>query len=164
MTAEPTQQALYEPSQDERTLACISHLTIFVSSIGLLIAIGLWLYLRDKQPYAAFQAAQAVIFQVIVMVLTFFVIIMLMIVFFGALGIGVLTGSETSELAFGIFAAMLTIIFFGVIVTITLALYGYAIYAAIRSYQGRAFRIPGIAALANAISPMPRVASQERAP
>jgi uncharacterized Tic20 family protein len=52
-------------------MACISHLAIFVSSIGLIVAIGLWIYLRNKQPYAAFQAAQAVLYQLVVLILTF---------------------------------------------------------------------------------------------
>lgn len=141
-------------------MACVSHLTIFVSTIGLLIAIGLWIYLRDRQPYAAFQAAQAIFFQLIVMVLTFFVVIVMMIVFFGIFGIGLAAGSGAGEAAFGIFAATLIMLFVGVIGLITIALYAYAIYAAVRSYQGRSFRIPGIAAIAGAISPMPSV--QER--
>lgn len=162
MTAEAGQQEFYQPSQDERTLACISHLTIFVSTVGLLFAIGLWIYLRDKQPYAAFQAAQAVFFQVIVMVLTLFVVMIMLIIFFGAFGIGVLAGGDSGEVAFGVFAALLMVLFFGGIAIFTLALYGYAIYAAVRSYQGRAFRIPGIAAIAGAISPMPRMNGRER--
>lgn len=144
-------------------MACVSHLTIFVSTIGLLIAIGLWIYLRERQPYAAFHAAQAVFFQLIVMVLTFFVVIVLMFVFFGIFGIGLAAGPDTNEAVFGIFAAILMVIFVGVIGLLTLALYGYAIYAAVRAYQGRPFRIPGIAAIADAISPMPRVQEQERA-
>lgn len=143
-------------------MACVSHLTIFVSTIGLIFAIGLWIYLRDRQPYAAFQAAQAVFFQLIVMVLTFFVVIFLLIVLFGVFGIGLLSGSETGEIAFGIFAAILMFIFVGIVGLLTIALYGYAIYAAVRSYQGRPFRIPGIAAIAGAISPMPPVQGQER--
>lgn len=144
-------------------MACVSHLTIFVSTIGLLIAIGLWIYLRERQPYAAFQAAQAVLFQLIVMLLTFFVVIFLMIVFFGIFGIGLLGAGDPDEAAFGVLAALLVFVFVAIIGVLTVALYGYAIYAAVRSYQGRPFRIPGIAAIAGSISPMPPVQGKERA-
>jgi uncharacterized Tic20 family protein len=154
----------YVPTQDERTLACISHLTVFVSSIGFLIAIGLWIYLhlQRKYPYAAFQAGQAVIFQLVVMILTFLVIGMLMAVIFGIFGISLAIAPETNEVAFGILFSIGVMLFFGFIILFTIALYGYAIYAAVRSYQARRFRIPGVAALANVISPMPDVQPERR--
>jgi uncharacterized Tic20 family protein len=149
--------SIYEPGQDERTFACISHLTVFVSTIGFFIAIGLWLYARSKYPYAAFQAAQAVIFQLVVMVLTFFVIMAFVAIFIGAFGIGLASGVDFESGAFAAFAFALT---FGIIALagiLSLLLYGYAIYAGRRSYQGKPFRIPGIALVADAINPMPPV-------
>jgi uncharacterized Tic20 family protein len=148
---------IYEPVQDERTFACISHLTVFVSSFGLFIAIGLWIYLRNKYPYAAFQAAQAVLFQVIVMILTFFLIFAFVAVFFGAFGIGLASGIDVEGDAFIALAVALAFGLVALVLIISIALYGYAIYAAVRSYQGRPFRIPGIALIADAISPMPRM-------
>jgi uncharacterized Tic20 family protein len=161
MTAEQSTDP-YVPSQDERTLACISHLTVFVSSVGFLIAIGLWIYLQTqrKYPYAAFQAAQAVIFQVVVMILTFFVVFLVMGIIFGVIGLGVLAAPAAGEAAFGILAFVGMMIFMAFIITFTIALYGYAIYAAVRSYQARRFRIPGVSALANLISPLPDVQSE----
>jgi uncharacterized Tic20 family protein len=161
MTAEQYPEP-YVPSQDERTLACISHLTVFVSSIGFLIAIGLWIYLHTqrKYPYAAFQAAQAVIFQVVVMILTFFVVFLVMGILLGVMGLGALAAPGSGEVAFGILLFVGVMIFIAFIIGFTVALYGYAIYAAVRSYQARRFRIPGVAALANALSPMPSVQSE----
>jgi uncharacterized Tic20 family protein len=161
MTAEhhPTP---YVPTQDERTLACISHLTVFVSSIGFLVAIGLWIYLHTQRryPYAAFQAGQAVIFQFVVMILTFFVIGLVMVILFGIFGLSLAAGAGTSEVAFGIIFTIGIMVFIAFIAVFTIALYGYAIYAAVRSYQARRFRIPGVSALANLISPMPNVQSE----
>jgi uncharacterized Tic20 family protein len=152
----------YTPTQDERTLACISHLTVFVSSFGLLIAIGLWIYLQTRKtyPFAAFQAGQAVLFQLIVMVLTFIVIGFVMIFMFGAFGLSLAAGSAGSEAAFGIVLVISVLVFMAIIVLLTLGFYGYAVYAAIRSYQARPFRIPAISALADLISPMPNVKSE----
>lgn len=158
------QTEAYIPTQDERTLACISHLTVFVSSIGLLVAIGLWIYLHTRRtyPYAAFQAGQAVMFQFLVMILTFVVVGFVMIFVFGVMGLGLAAGSAGGEAAFGVVMVMAILIFTALAIVLTLAFYGYAIYAAIRSYQSRPFRIPGIASLANLISPMPDVQSEQQ--
>jgi uncharacterized Tic20 family protein len=150
----------YQPTQDERTLACVSHLTVFVSTIGWFVAIGLWVYTRSKYPYAAFQAAQAVIFQFVMMLLSFFVIMVWFFVFAVVLGIGLLGGDPDDVVVFS-FAVSAMMVMVGVILLLTLALYGYAIYAAVRSYQGRPFRIPGIAALADAFQPMPPVPEED---
>lgn len=149
---------LYRPSQDERTLACVSHLTIFVSSIGLLIAIGLWLYLWSKQQeYAAFQAAQAVIYQFVVMILTFALGAALVLFAFGAFGIGLINGADPDETAIALFFGVVVVLAIIVLSILALATYAYAIYAAVRSYQGRPFRIPGVASLVDMINPMPPV-------
>ena len=154
----------YVPTQDERTLACISHLTVFVSSIGLLVAIGLWIYLHTRRtyPFAAFQAGQAVLFQFAVMILTFLVIGLVMIFAFGVLGIGLAAGSAGGEAAFGIVMVIAVMIFITTMILLTLAFYGYAVYAAVRSYQARPFRIPGVASIAGMISPMPKMQSGGR--
>jgi uncharacterized Tic20 family protein len=155
----------YRPSQDERTLACVSHLTVFVSTIGFLVALGLWVYLqtRRNQPYAAFQAGQAVIFQTLVMVLTFIVIGMVMVFVFGMFSLSfVASDGQFDEAAFGIAAFTAMMIFSLVIMLVTFVFYGYAIYAAVRSYQAQPFRIPLINRLAEMISPMPDVRGEHR--
>ncbi len=157
LMSESVADQFYEPTQDERTFACVSHLTIFVSSIGLLVAIGLWIYLRNRHPYAAFQAAQAVLFQFVVMILTFFVIAVILAATLGVFGVTLAIGGVESDAAFGVLAILAALVFVAVLSVLTLAMYAYAIYAAVRSYQMRRFQIPGIASIANAISPMPNV-------
>lgn len=167
-TEYPAEQAaseFYRPSQDERTLACIAHLTVFVSSIGLLVAIGLWIYLhtRRNQPYAAFQSGQAVIFQLLVMVLTFIVIGMVIVFVFGAFGITFAASAGAgSEVAFGIAMTIGIMILVLAIMLVTFGFYAYAVYAAVRSYQARPFRIPVASLLAEMISPMPDVGGEHR--
>jgi uncharacterized Tic20 family protein len=162
----PAADGVYYPSQDERTLACISHLTVFVSSIGFLVAVGLWIYLhtRRNQPYAAFQAGQAVIFQLLVMVLTFIVIGVVMLFIFGAFGLtlAATSTSGSSEVAFGIAMSVAILFFVLGIMLVTISFYIYAVYAAVRSYQARPFRIPLASLLAEMISPMPDVRGEHR--
>ncbi len=154
----------YVPTQDERTLACITHLTVFVSSIGFLIAIGLWIYLHTRRtyPYAAFQAGQAVLYQLVVMFLTFLVLGFVLIFFFGAAGLGLAAGSAGGEAAFGVVMVMSVLVFMAIIVILTLAFYIYAVFAAVRSYQARPFRIPVVSSLADLISPMPDLKREPR--
>jgi uncharacterized Tic20 family protein len=162
-TDQPT-AAPYIPSQDERALACITHLTVFVSSIGFLVAVGLWIYLHTgrKYPFAAFQAGQAVLFQFIVMILTFMVIGFAMLIMFGIVGMGMAAGGTgAGEAAFGVAVVIGIMIIMVMIAALTLAMYGYAIFAAVRSYQATPFRIPGISALAGIISPMPSNVQRE---
>jgi uncharacterized Tic20 family protein len=154
---------VYVPTQDERTLACISHLTVFVSTIGFLIAIGLWIYLHTqrKYPFAAFQAGQAVVFQIVVMLLTFVLVGFILVFVFGAFGLSLAAGTAGGEVAFGIVFFLLIMVFMAVMALVTIALYGYAVYAGVRSYQARPFRIPGVAALVDIISPMPNVQREQ---
>jgi uncharacterized Tic20 family protein len=147
----------YEPTQDERTIACISHLTIFVSTIGWFIAIGIWIYARQRQPYAAFQAAQAVIFQFVAMVLSFVVVFVVVVIMFGALGFGMIWASQLDSGVFAVFASLMVFLMIGVILMFSLLFYAYAIYAAVLCYRGQPFRMPGIGALAHALQPMPPI-------
>lgn len=158
------QSAGYVPTQDERTLACITHLTVFVSSIGLLVAIGLWIYLHSRRtyPYGAFQAGQAVLYQLIVMILIFLAIGLVMMFFFGAFGLSMAAGSAGGEAAFGVVMVMSIMVFMALVVILTLAFYIYAIFAAVRSYQARPFRIPVVASIAELISPMPDLQREQR--
>ncbi|TVR68205.1 MAG: DUF4870 domain-containing protein [Sphaerobacteraceae bacterium] len=162
--ADHTADEFYRPTQDERTLACISHLSVFVSSIGFLVAVGLWIYLhtRKNQPYGAFQAGQAVIFQLLVMVLTVIVILIVMAFAFGAFGLAFAASSGTGEVAFGIAMTVGIMVFVVSIMVVTFAFYAYAIYAAVRSYQAQPFRIPLVGLLAEMISPMPDVRGEHR--
>jgi uncharacterized Tic20 family protein len=154
----------YQPSQDERAIACITHLTIFLSTFGLLVAIGLWIYLRSRHRYAAFQAAQAAIFQFGTMILSFVVIIGALALFFGMFGLGLASGMEPTGTAFGMLVFIVFITFVVLISVFSLLLYVYAIYAAWKCWQGAAFRIPLVSAMAEGLSPMPPIRPEGERP
>jgi uncharacterized Tic20 family protein len=147
----------YRPTESERVISCISHLAVFLSTLGWFIAIGLWIYARTRHPYAAFQAAQAVIFQFVAMVVMFAVGITAVVVMSAALGFGLLGARQAGELAFGVIGLTVIVLTVGVLALFSLLIYGYAIYAAVRAYQGRSPHIPGVAALADAVQPAPPV-------
>jgi uncharacterized Tic20 family protein len=51
------------PSRDERIMAGLAHGAIVVGWLGLLAGLVIWLQQREKSPYVAFQALQAVAYQ-----------------------------------------------------------------------------------------------------
>ena len=54
-------------SQEERLMAALSHGSIIVSGMGIIVAVVVWLTQKDKFPYAARQAMQATIYQIVAM-------------------------------------------------------------------------------------------------
>ncbi len=59
------------PSSDERVMAALCHASIVLSLIGLVVPIVMWATQKDKSRYVAFQALQAVAFQLLRLVLLF---------------------------------------------------------------------------------------------
>ena len=51
------------PNRDERIMAAICHASIVLEPIGLVIPLIIWINQKDKSRYIAFQALQAVAFQ-----------------------------------------------------------------------------------------------------
>ena len=54
-------------SQEERLMAALSHGSILVSGMGIVVAAIVWLTQKEKYPYASEQAKQATIYQVLTM-------------------------------------------------------------------------------------------------
>ena len=64
--------------QDERLLAALAHGSVLFAPLtngvgGIVTALVIWLIKRDKSPYVAFQALQALVYQVATFVLTMLV-------------------------------------------------------------------------------------------
>ena len=60
------------PSQDERVMAALSHGAIILSWVGMLVPLIIWITQKDKSRWVAYQALQAIAFQAVRMVGTFF--------------------------------------------------------------------------------------------
>ena len=124
-------------SQEERLMAALSHGSILVSGMGIVVAAIVWLTQKEKYPYAAAQAKQATVFQVITM--GFVVVSWLVwgVLFSLILAILLPNNPEALETGFGFWFLMVSWI-------VPLLLMGlwwlYGVWGAIRTWQGRDFR------------------------
>ncbi len=60
------------PTQDDRILAALAHVTALLPFMGVLAPVVIWATQKDKSPYVSFQALQAVAYQ-LTMILAWFV-------------------------------------------------------------------------------------------
>jgi uncharacterized Tic20 family protein len=130
-------------SQDERMLAALAHGSILLGLPtngigGIAAALIIWLAQRDKSPYVAFQALQALIYQVVVL--------LAVMVLFGCWGIlwllmiipsaGMATPS-TGGAPPGIWAGLALL---ACPLALSAILVFYGLWGAIRSLSGKDFR------------------------
>jgi uncharacterized Tic20 family protein len=137
-----------EPSADERILAALAHVTILVPFMGVVAPIVIWVTQKDKSRYVGFQALQAVVFQLL-LVLTWFIgmgcyMASFFISFIGVAGFG--AGNQSSEQmigpgeVFGVIWVLIPFIVFGVMILAGLAFVIYGVLAALQALRGSAFR------------------------
>lgn len=128
-------------SSDERTLALVCHLSMLVG--GILVPIIIWAIKKAESKFVRYHALQSIFFH-----LAFGVIIALLIIV-TAVAI-VLTGAGFQSLGShgnaGMPVILLIVIFAftGIVILMAFGGIGYAIYLAIKSYQGEKIRIPVI--------------------
>lgn len=107
------------PNADEKLMAAISHAGIIIG--GILVALIVWLVQKDKSKYVDFQAKQALVYQLVVLVGE------------SILGVvGFVLGVLTFGIGFFILVPVLIIIGLGTLV--------YGLYAAYKTYLGEDFR------------------------
>lgn len=151
-----------QPPDGDRTLAGIAHLLILAAIYGVLICLAIWWRERERSRYVAFQAAQAMLYQIAVSILGFVLafaaitVIWLSFIWFGPPLPDVSPEGEVFGPAriFGVvllLAAAFTAIAFSLLVS--LGAIAYAIYGAIRCFQGQPFRYLVVAALAERLVP-----------
>lgn len=151
-----------QPRDEERTLAGIAHLLIFASIFGVLISLVIWWRERERSRYAAFHAAQAMLYQLAVYVLGFVLafavisVIWLPYLWFGPAPPDVSPEGEVFGPAriFGVvllLTATFTAVAFSLLVSLGAS--AYAIYGAMQCFRGRPFRYLVVAALAERLVP-----------
>jgi len=127
------------PSQDERMMAALAHGAILLSLMGLVVPIILWITQKDKSRYVAFQALQAIAFQLVRLVGVFFGLGCYMATIFSTMFLSA-AASESSRYggpptAFFIpFAVLCVLGAFGV------ACFAYAVAGVVMTLMGRDFR------------------------
>jgi uncharacterized Tic20 family protein len=132
-------------SPDERILAALAHITILVPFMGIIAAIVIWVTQKEKSRYVGFQALQATVFQLI-LVLAWFIGMgcymgSFILSFVGMAGFAS-SGSTLSGPAqgFGVLGVLIPFIVFGLIMLTGLVFIIYGIVAALQALRGNAFR------------------------
>jgi len=132
------QTSMSAPGQNDKIMAALAHISAVLPFMGVIAPIIIWATQKDKSEYVAFQALQAVAYQLLMVLAWFigmgcymlsFLSIFLTIPFSG-------TGGETN-LPISFIAPF---IIFGAIFVGGAILIIYGIIGAINAFQGRNFR------------------------
>ena len=122
-------------SKEEKLMALLSHLSMFIPNIGILAPIIIWVTNKEKSDFVRFHALQAIFFQLIFFILTMlfmFVGIILMLV-----SIPWFDLSSNAEPGIALFLSM---IFMFLFFPLWLIFGIYAVVASIKSYRGKIFK------------------------
>lgn len=136
------------PTQDERIMAALAHATIIMPFMGVIAPIVIWATQKEKSHYVGFQALQALVYQLTMILASFLGMACYMCSFFGMFA-GVLfvpgTGSPTEELSGPAAGLMLVSMFvpfivFGFIMAGGIVFVVYGLAGAVQVLRGRQFR------------------------
>lgn len=119
----PPQPVMIAPAADERLMASLAHLSLLVPHAGIVAPLLIWLFNKDKAPFAAYQAKQALFFHLLVIVAGYVSLIVGGIFVVLTLGLGLLV----------------LLPFFAALNLIPMIC---GIIGAIHAYEGRDFRYP----------------------
>ncbi len=134
----PTSLPSSSPSSNDKIMAALAHVSAMMPMIGVIAPIVIWATQKDKSEFVAFQAIQAVAYQLLMVFLYFVGMGCYMGSFFLMFPAGFLTSGSSMDstplfifIPFVVFGCILLGGFFFII---------YGIVAAILTFQGRDFR------------------------
>ncbi len=132
------------PTQDERIMAALSHVSILFIFFGLIAPIYLWVTQREKSAYVRFQALQAIAFQ-LSLIFTFILgmgcyICSIPTVMFSTVLIGSLQTSNTNPSPLFMFPFVAPFFVIGSVMLLQVAFIIYGVVAAALTIQGKDFR------------------------
>ena len=124
------------PAQNDRIMAALGHATAILPMTGIIAPIVIWVTKRDKSEYVAFQALQAVVYQLTIILAWFAGMALYMGSFFGMFFSIPTAGPSRSMPVFVIvpFAIM------GIMLVGSLLFVIYGLVAAAMALQGKDFR------------------------
>jgi hypothetical protein len=131
------------PTQDDRIMAALAHASAILPFMGIIAPIIIWATQKDKSRYVAFQALQALVWQLTMVVAFFLAMACYMCSFFSIfLTIPFARTTSNSAEPSGLFFAPIVFSFliFGSIFLGGTLFNIYAIVAAVLTLQGRNFR------------------------
>lgn len=128
------------PTQDERVMAALSHISTLLPMVGVIAPIVIWITQKDKSKYVAFQALQALAYQLTMILAWFIGMGCYMFSFFGTFF--TIPFSDSSQSASPLFALGFIIPFlvFGAIFIGGFFFIIYGIVGAVMAFQGKPFR------------------------
>ncbi len=131
-------------TQDERVMAALAHACSILSIFGTIGSIVIWLTQKDKSRYVAFQALQAIVYHICLIVGWFFFMVCYMSSAIAFLPLSMASApavegeSTVSWFVILLMAAPIGIMVFMLILWLLYMLYG--MYAAASTLQGKDFR------------------------
>ena len=125
-------------TSEERLLALLSHLSIFLG--GIILPFIIWITQKDKSKFIRFHSLQSIFFQLsMIVILLIFIIIAVIIMVVSGIGFA---GSEGESAGFSIGIIIGMIILYGGIFIIIFGGIVYSVYLSIKSYNGDLIKIP----------------------
>jgi len=132
------------PSQDERVLAALAHACCIFPTIGMVGAIVIWATQKEKSDFTAFQALQAVVYHLVMIVVGFLSGICYMCAFltFPLIMIIVGIGSESAfKISPFVFMPMgMPFLMMGLMFLFWFLFIVYGFFGALMTLQGKDFR------------------------
>jgi uncharacterized Tic20 family protein len=145
---EATESIQAAPNQDERIMAALSHVTAILPFMGIITPTIVWITQKDKSQYIAFQALQALTYQLTMVLACFVGMVCYMCSFLGSF-LGMFTtpalASPSEEIEFietlliGS-SVILPLCIFGVMFVGGIVFVVYGLIAAVKTLQGKEFR------------------------
>ena len=130
-------------TSEEKLFALLSHLSILIG--GMLLPIIFWATQKDKSKFVAFNALQAIFYQLSYIVLTMIIVIVFFFAYiFLGVGAGIFFIGESPDFAplISVLIMIGLMICYAAIFAIILGFIGYAIFIGIKSYQGELRKYP----------------------
>ncbi len=124
------------PIQNDRIMAALAHLTAIIPVSGIIGPIVIWATQRDKSQFVAFQALQAIAYQ-LVMILSWFAG---MACYMGSFFFILIPLSNRSYVGLSSAMALFPFIVFGVLIIGSIIFILYGLVAAVMVLKGKEFR------------------------
>lgn len=128
------------PTESEKTLAGICHLSVFFAPV--IFPLIIWLAMRRTQPYASTQAKQAFFFHLGFSILAAIGIISAEAIFFSGAFTAAQAASVTDPIRFDVTMLPFVIAIYGAMAFVGLVDAIFSIIAAIHSFQGKPYHYP----------------------
>ncbi|MEO6695674.1 MAG: DUF4870 domain-containing protein [Ignavibacteria bacterium] len=132
------------PTSDEKLLAMLAHLSVFLG--GIILPIIIWATQKDKSKFVRFHSLQSIFFHIaFIGIIIGFILLFIVILLISGFGLGMFTEADVrGGEGLPVFMIIIMIILYGGIFLIVFGGIGYSIYLALKTYKGNLVKIPVI--------------------